>query len=98
MRNKQIIRPDDFYDMVEAVESGRITHAKAQVSKYVRDELFLESVSRVQVMLDIAEFPCDRNKVEVFMSDSGVLSVMKTRRIPKYRTRGKLTDLGNLDD
>lgn len=98
MRNKQIIRPDDFYDMVDAVESGKCTHAKAQVSKYVRDELFLESVSRIQVMMNIAEFTCDRSKVEVYISESGVLSVLKIKKIPRYKPRGKFTDLGGLDD
>lgn len=94
MLNKQVMIPDDFYDYIEAIESGRIEETQALLPLHIRDEIFLGNVTHVDVLLTLLSTTHDMTKVKLDVTEIG--GVCFEKAVPP--TTDKLTDLGRLDD
>jgi hypothetical protein len=92
--NNQIIKPDDFYDMVESAQDGRV--CKTTISKEVFESIFLGDINSLDVQKCLAgNINYNVFQVEVLVSEQGRITVQPVRRLPKY---GKFTDLGGMDE
>lgn len=96
MFNKQIMRPDDFYDYIEKIEDGSVRESKLLLPQHVRDELFLGTISEAQLYVMFLGMTYDLTKVDMDVNSEGVLTF--SRVIPPYKQNNGLSDLGGLDN
>ena len=90
----QIIKPDDFYDMVDAAHNGKV--CKTTINKEVFDSMFLGDVDSLTVQKCLAgNLSYNVYSIEVLVSEAGRITVRPIKQLPKY---GEFTDIGGLNE